>query len=203
MHTIKQKHIAEAFGTFILSLLVALSIKAGGSDAIPTAVLAAATVGIFVYTIGGISGTHLNPAVTLALFVQKKLTQTDALYYVAAQMIGGIIAGAVVHGSKVFTALAKITSFNGTDFVAEIFGTLILMFGIIAVVAGKAHAQASGIVIGGSLLLGATLAGLMGGDGFLNPAVAIAAKQLSLTTILGPGIGAVIAVYFYSMLIEE
>ena len=57
-----KKYIAEFLGTFILVLVVALSLVRG--FLVPTPILAGLTVMLFVYTIGHISGTHLNPAVT-------------------------------------------------------------------------------------------------------------------------------------------
>ena len=65
--------VAEFFGTFILSLVVMLSVMAGSQFPIATSFLAAITLGIFVYSIGHISGSHLNPAVTIALWSIKKI----------------------------------------------------------------------------------------------------------------------------------
>lgn len=199
---IQSKHIAEAFGTFILALCVTLSAQAGNALPVSTAVLAALVVGIFVFTIGSLSGTHLNPAVTLAQFVQKRITKVDTLHYIAAQVIGGAIAGIIVHGIAVLR-FADLLTFNPSVFIAEIFGTMMLMFGIASVITGRVHASGAPFVIGGSLLVGATLAILLGGVGIINPAVAVALGELNLATLIGPFVGAAIGIHFYTLINEE
>lgn len=198
---IQAKHIAEAFGTFILALSVALSVQAGDTLPLNTAVLAALIVGVYVFTIGSLSGTHLNPAVTLAQFAQKRITRIDALHYIAAQVIGGLVAGFIAHGTGVLR-FSDILTFSPAVFVAEIFGAMMLMFGIASVIVGRVQATGAPFVIAGSLLVGVMLALLMGGIGIINPAVAIALGELTLATLIGPVIGAVIGIYFYSLLTE-
>ncbi|HRP37319.1 MAG TPA: aquaporin, partial [Candidatus Dojkabacteria bacterium] len=74
-----KKYFAEFFGTFILSIVVIVSVA--GDFTVSTAVLAALTLLIFVYTIGSISGSHLNPGVTLGIFSLKKIKAKQALAY--------------------------------------------------------------------------------------------------------------------------
>jgi aquaporin Z len=93
-----KKYLAELVGTFVLVF--------GG---IGSAVLAGDKIGYFgisfafglsllvmVYTIGPISGCHINPAVTLGVWLSQKINTRDALGYVIAQLIGGMLAAAVV-----------------------------------------------------------------------------------------------------------
>lgn len=199
---IKAKHIAESFGTFILSLSVALSVQSAGSLPISTAVLAALIVGVFVFTIGSISGTHLNPAVTLAQLAQKRITPGDSLLYIGAQMLGGLVAGIIVHGMGI-VQIAQFFTFNTAVFISEIFGAMMLMFGIATAIVGRVNAIGAPFTIGGSLLVGIMLALLMGGIGILNPAVALALGQLDIATLLGPVLGATIGIFFYTMMTEE
>src|ERR1700744_21973 len=91
-----KKYLAEMVGTFVLVF--------GG---VGSAVLAGSHIGFLgvsfafglsllamVYTIGPISGCHINPAVTLGVLMAKKIGARDAMSYIIAQIIGAIIASA-------------------------------------------------------------------------------------------------------------
>src|SRR5580692_9683070 len=93
-----RKYLAEFLGTFVLVF--------GG---VGSAVLAGSHIGFvgvafafglsllaMVYTIGPISGCHINPAVTCGVLLAKKIGMKDALAYVIAQIIGAIIAAALI-----------------------------------------------------------------------------------------------------------
>jgi aquaporin Z len=202
MNKIQKKLCAEAFGTFVLALLVTLSATTDGSFFATTPVLAASVVGIFVYTIGAISGTHLNPAVTVAAYIGKHITQGLALRYIAAQAVGALIA-AIVAGSAHATMFSELFTLNPGVIIAEIFGTLILMFGIASVINAAVDKNGAPFVIGGSLFIGVALSALLGGPGILNPAVALALGELSLSTILGPIVGAILGCLLFQFMQEK
>jgi aquaporin Z len=116
---------AEMIGTFVLVL--------GGCG---TAVLAANFVGVLgvaiafgltllcmAYAIGGISGCHINPAVTLGMVVARKTTIEDAVYYWIGQVIGGIIAGGVIFAIAISKAGETATSIRATSFASNGWGT--------------------------------------------------------------------------------
>lgn len=192
-----QKYVAECIGTFALSFIVFVSV--GAHFAMPTPVLAALTVGAFVYIIGPISGTHLNPAVTIGLLSIRKISGKDASFYILAQIIGALIASAV--GSTLVSPLGLTVVDSSVVFGVEALGAFFLLFGISAVVYGKVHSAASGVVIGTSLLIGImSTAGMS--NGVLNPAVALAIGSLSWVYLLGPIVGAVIACHLYKALVE-
>ena len=115
---------AELIGTFVLVL--------GGCG---TAVLAGSNVGYLgvaiafgltllcmAYAIGGISGCHINPAVTLGLIIAKKCKTEDAPYYVFGQIIGGILAGAVLFGIAVSKAGANASTVRASGFASNGYG---------------------------------------------------------------------------------
>ena len=94
-----KKYLAEGVGTFVLVF-----------SAVGTAVFAGARVGqlgialafgltlmFLVYSIGPISGCHVNPAVTLGHFLLGRVSAAKAGIYMAAQVIGGLIAGLAVY----------------------------------------------------------------------------------------------------------
>ncbi len=90
---------------------------------------------------------------------------------------------------------------NATVLVAELIGTFVFAFGVASVAHGKISAGASGLMVGGSLLLGISLAA-GGSAGVLNPAVALAVGSFSLSYLIGPIVGGVLAMAVYRYLSE-
>lgn len=192
--------IAEALGTFALSLVVAVSLK--GGFPVVTPVIAAIVLGLFVYSIGHISGTHMNPAVTIGLWSIGKIKQNDAILYIIAQFIG---AGLAMYLAKYSINDPRVITSSGNwiFLAAEALGTFFFTFGIASVVYGKTPAVASGAVVGGSLLFGIVVSAFFGTNGILNPAVALTIGSFSYIYILGPIIGAVAGMNVYKYLEEK
>lgn len=185
-----KKYIAECFGTFGLTLVVGLSLT--GSFPIPTPILAAVTLGLFVYTIGHISGTHINPAVTVGLWVMGKISHMQAVFYIIAQLVGAVLAAWLIRISGLVIPAVSGDQFNMV-ILAEGVGTFFFTFGIASTIYGKIAADIKGIVIGGSLLLGISIAVFLGSGGLLNPAIALGVDSFTPGYIIGPVIGSVCA----------
>ena len=190
------KYIVEALGTGALTLVVGLSLI--GTFPVSTPILAALTLGIFVYTIGHISGTYINPAVTLGAWSIGKIETKVAMFYVVAQMVGAGVA--MLFMSKFVTLPELVVSGEGIIGLAEFLGTFFFTFGIASVVYGKVSGVLSGVVVGGSLLLGIAIAVLLGSNGALNPAVAFGIGSWGLMYVLGPVVGAVCGMQAYKRL---
>lgn len=182
------KYAAEFLGTFMLALVVWVSV----AFQIPfpiTPIAAGLTLGLFVYTVGGISGAHLNPAVTIGVLSTGKIKTNDAVIYVVCQLAGGVVAmtvGSLLVGDS--ASLSYATSL--TSGIAEALGAFLLTFGVMSATLQKVPPAASGIVVGGSLLMGAYIAAQFS-NGILNPAVALAVGSFGPMEILGPIVGAV------------
>ncbi|MGH9675235.1 MAG: aquaporin [Bryobacteraceae bacterium] len=189
------KYIAEFVGTFTLALAVGLSIV--GKFPVPTPVIAGLTLGVAVYTFGAISGTHLNPAITLGLLSVGRISVKDAVIYVAVQIAGG--ATAMMAAGALASVPAAGSGDSAVIFACEALGTFILAIGVASVVYGKAPAPAAGLTIGGSLLVGIALAAA-GSNGVLNPAVAVTIGSVSLSYLLAPIVGAVVAMLLYRLI---
>ena len=162
---------------------------------IATPVLAAITLGLFVYSVGHISGTHINPAVTIGLWSIKKINTNDALSYIMAQIFGA--ATALIIGilkDITYDITASSTIMTG---LAEMAGMILFTFGIASVVFGNVHKAMSGVVVGTSLFMGIAIAALMGSNGVLNPAVAVGIKSFSVMYLVGPLVGSVIGMKLY------
>lgn len=192
------KYIAEAIGTFALTLVVGLSLA--GEFPVSTPILAALTLGLFVYSVGHLSGTHLNPAVTIGAWSIKKISNEDAIAYLIAQFFGAAAALTLI--STIAHAVTLTVSSDPMIGVAEGIGALFFTFGIASVMYGKTPNQLSGVMVGGSLLLGIAFAMLLGSNGLINPAVAMGVKSFNLMYILGPIIGAVVGMQAYKYLRE-
>jgi len=98
-----KKYLAELVGTFVLTLLgcgtaVALGCGADTASIVGTAIAFGLAVVAMAYTIGGISGCHINPAITLGVFLSGRMTAKDCGMYMVFQVIGAILAAAVLAG---------------------------------------------------------------------------------------------------------
>ena len=95
-----KKYFAECIGTFVLTLLgcaTAMFIGCGTpAGVVGTAIAFGLTVVAMAYTIGNISGCHINPAITFAVALSGRMSWKDACGYWCGQIIGGIVAGAVL-----------------------------------------------------------------------------------------------------------
>lgn len=152
--------LAELAGTFFLTL-VALTV------APPTTAYAVGlTLLVFVYAIGGLSGCHINPAVTLGLVASRRFPLMEGIIYIVAQIAGAMLARFIA-GLDVAGKLAE--DYQAGSIGGEFIGFGILMLTVAATTENKVSKSGSGIAVGGALL-----AGLLLSNGILNPAVAIA-----------------------------
>lgn len=161
------KYITELIGTFFLVLTIGLS-----GDPIAIGFILAAMV----YMGGHISGAHYNPAVSLGVFMRKKLSAKDLVMYWVFQIIGALLAALVFKMliSKTFAPAPAegITFFNAV--VIEFLFTFALVLVVLNVATTKKNEGNSyfGLAIGITILAAAYSGGPISGGAF-NPAVAI------------------------------
>ena len=96
-----KKYYAELIGTFVLTFLgcgAAVSLNCGADTAsiVGTAIAFGLSVVAMAYTIGGISGCHINPAITLGVYLSGRMNAKDCSVYMLFQVIGAIIAAALL-----------------------------------------------------------------------------------------------------------
>ncbi|HYF05110.1 MAG TPA: aquaporin [Patescibacteria group bacterium] len=195
-----KKYVAEGLGTFALAFIVVLSL--GGQFPVPTPILAGLSLGLMVYMVGGVSGSHINPAVTLGLWSIKVIGAKVAAGYIVAQIAGAALALWIASMVGVAVPSAQ-GSFDLMIFGAEFVGNFFFAMGIASVVFKKTHEAVSGIVVGASLFFGIAFAALIGSSGILNPAVAITLSSFTLEYILGPILGAIAGFHAYKALVAK
>lgn len=188
--------MSEFIGTFALSFVVLAAVASAESLPMAVPLIAGLTLGLFVYSIGSISGCHINPAVTLAQLSVKKISVKDATIYIVAQFLGALAAMGVAKFFVIASPMV-VMAFDIKIFLAEMLGAFFFNFGIASVVYGKAKEQMSGLVVGGSLLFGVLVASLAGAAGILNPAVAVALNSASIVYVVAPIVGAVLGFQVY------
>ena len=114
-----QKYLAEALGTFALvgvGMFAIVSASAGDSLGIVSIALGfglALLIGL--YAFGEVSGGHFNPAVSLAMFLDRRITIDDLIGYVVAQLAGAVAAALVVLIALNDEAVAGTTTQSGDD----------------------------------------------------------------------------------------
>jgi MIP family channel proteins len=96
--TTGQKFTAETMGTFVLVFFGCGAAVYSGGDLVATALTFGLTVVVMSYAVGRVSGGHFNPAVTLGAVLGGRLPWNQVGIYMAAQLLGGLLAGAVLVG---------------------------------------------------------------------------------------------------------
>ncbi|MBR1887439.1 MAG: MIP family channel protein [Bacteroidales bacterium] len=164
-----KKYIAECLGTFVLTFLGCGTAMFLGcttpAGVVGTAIAFGLAVVAMAYTIGGISGCHINPAITLGVALSGRMTWKDACGYWCGQIIGGILAGAVLLLVANTVAAQDLTGALGSNGVANAGGVwgaclveVIATFLFVVVVLGTTDSKTgagnfAGLAIGLSLIL--------------------------------------------------
>jgi aquaporin NIP len=168
---------------------------------------------VMVYATGHLSGAHINPAVTLAFTLTRHFPARDALAYIAAQLVGAMLAAAML--LAVWTdqpaALGATTPSIGVGsaLVYELVMTMFLMFVIMAVATDtRAAGAAAAIAIGGTIGLDALFGGPLTGAS-MNPARSFGPALISgewrdfWVYVLGPVAGAALGALVYQFVRGE
>lgn len=185
---IMRKCFAEFFGTFALVFAGtgAIVINSASGGAITHAGIAL-TFGLIVlamiYTVGDISGAHLNPAVTLGFFAAGRFPAREVAPYVTSQFLGGISASLLLHFLFPQDRTLGITLPAGgvmQSFVLEAALTFLLMWVILSVSTGaNEKGITAGIAVGSIIALEAMFAGPITGAS-MNPARSLGPALVSL-----------------------
>ena len=215
-----KKYIAEFIGTAILVLFGCGTAVITGGDVVPTALAFGLAIVAAAYAIGDISGCHVNPAVSLAMFINKKLKGAEFCGYVCAQILGALGGALLLWAVLALCGVDKATSGLGANsfivdntggmwasILVEVILTFVFVYTILGVTSDKNKAHIAGLVIGLTLtfvhLLGIGWTGTSVNPArSLAPAILLGGTALSQVWVflVAPLIGGALAAYTFQLL---
>lgn len=205
--------VAEFIGTFALIFIGAGALAIGEGGLVGVALAHGLVIVVFAYAYGHISGTHINPAVTLGLLIAGEIQFVAAIGYWVVQFLGGILGAVVLNAVLPNPGDLGVTILSdgvgvGQGLVVEIVLTFFLVNTIFnTAVSGKAG-NFAGLAIGLTL----ALAILMGGPltrASLNPARTLGPAIVSgnyadiWLYFVGPLVGAILAALLYIGVLKD
>ncbi len=224
-----KKCLAEAIGTFVLVFCACGVAALTHGSLVATSLAFGLVIVAMAYSIGRISGCHINPAVSLGLFINRRMNVKEFFLYVAAQVIGGILGAIALFGILKMTAydfsvIGDASNYVPGDFkvgpifaafFTEVILTCIFVFVILHVTdkeSENANGKMAGIIIGLTLtlvhLIGINITGTS-----VNPARSIATAITSgiffkdaealkqvIIFIIAPLAGGALAALLYAVL---
>jgi len=228
-----KKYLAEFIGTMVLvAIACGVAAVVGCADAagkVATSLTFGLVIVAMAYSIGNISGCHINPAVSIAMLINKKISLKDFFGYIISQILGAFVGALIVAlfsggfeniaGCVNGTAGIELIGYGETAalFVAlgvEIILTFVFVIAILGVTSKSENNAVTGLVIGGALtlvhLIGTSLTGTS-----VNPARSIGPAIVNafggdLTGlsqiwifIVGPLVGGILAALVYKFLASK
>lgn len=228
-----KKYLAEFIGTMVLvAIACGVAAVVGCADAagkVATSLTFGLVIVAMAYSIGNISGCHINPAVSIAMLISKKISLKDFFGYIISQILGAFVGALIVAlfsggfeniaGCVNGTAGIELIGYGETAalFVAlgvEIILTFVFVISILGVTSKSENNAVTGLVIGGALtlvhLIGTSLTGTS-----VNPARSIGPAIVNafggdLTGlsqiwifIVGPLVGGILAAFVYKFLASK
>jgi MIP family channel proteins len=218
-------YIAELVGTMLLvfaictvvTLYVATAANSQtGSDFAVVGLVHGIVLFVLIATLGGVSGGHFNPAVTVAAWVSRRIDPVDAVVYILAQLSGAVLGALMVKGFLLdegraghygAASISPLISGNFAGGLIEMIGTFLLVLAVCAVAFNpRARREWAPLAIGLTLGLDVMIFGPLTGSA-VNPArwfgPALIGNHFSGTWpyIVGPVVGALLAALLYRFVI--
>ena len=214
-----KKYVSECLGTMVLVLLGcgSAAIAGGTLGSLGIAFAFGLAIVAMAYSIGRLSGCHVNPAVSLAMLISKKMSVKDFCWYVVAQVIGAFVGAGLLYfiisnttlsvadaglGANGYGSLSAVGLNMWGAIVVEIIATFIFVFAILGVTDDDRFERISGVVIGFVLTLIHIVCIPLTGTSVnparsLAPAVLVGGEALSQVWvfIVAPLVGAALAAY--------
>lgn len=218
-----KKYLSELIGTLVLVLFGCGVAVFTNADIVATSLAFGLSIVALAYVIGNVSGCHVNPAITISMLIDKRISVKEAICYIVSQVIGAIL------GTLLLMFIIKSSNLGEIEFVGlgqngygtasaininlfcalvcEVILTFVFTFAVLGVTADSKKQAVAPIVIGLTLafvhLLGIRLTGTS-----VNPARSLApaifmggqALEQVWVFIVGPFIGAILAACTYKFI---
>ncbi|GHU64065.1 aquaporin Z [Clostridia bacterium] len=219
-----KKYVAELIGTFVLVLVgcgsaAFLGVQVGGGHLAVALAFGLAIVAT-AFVIGNVSGCHINPAVSFAMLLSRRISGKDFAGYVIFQIIGALLAAGVLKYLTSISTIGDQTGALGSNgfgsvgmagaIIVEIILTFIFVFAVLGVTADPGKGSVAGLVIGLTLafvhIIGIPLTGTSVNPArSIGPAVFAGGQSLSQlwVFIVAPLVGAAIAALLYKLVIAQ
>ena len=219
-----KKYVAELIGTMVLVFMGCGSAVFLGCESYGGHLAVALAFGLSIvamaYTIGSVSGCHINPAVSLAMLLRKDITVVDFIGYIGAQVIGAVTGAALIKLLLSF-GLVDLTGGLGSNGVTnaggiwgaltvEVILTCIFVLVILGVTSDESKGSVAGIVIGLTLtfvhIIGIPLTGTSVNPArSIGPALFAGGEALSnvWVFIVGPLVGAILAYMIFALVVKK
>ena len=215
-----KKYISEFIGTCVLVLFGCGTAAVTGGDIVATALAFGLSIVAMAYVIGSISGCHINPAVSLAMLINKKISGKEFVLYVVSQVLGAIVGSLLLHLILLNTSIDSLSlgangygTLSGTNItllgalLVEVILTFVFIYTILGVTSDSNKASVAGIVIGLTLafvhIIGIKLTGTSVNPArSLAPALLIGGEALKQVWvfIVAPFVGSAGAAFTYKYL---
>ena len=222
-----KKYVCEFIGTAVLVLFGCGSAAIAGSflGTLGIAIAFGLSIVAMAYVIGNISGCHINPAVSLAMLINKKMTVKDFVCYVIAQVLGALFGTAILYfllknsgldvafqglGANGYGEASTVNLNLIGAIITEIVLTFVFIYTILGVTSDEKYSSVAGLVIGLTLtfvhILGIPLTGTSVNPArSLAPAIFLGGEALKQVWvfIVGPFVGSALAAITYKFLNNE
>lgn len=219
-----KKYLCEFLGTAVLVLFGcgSAAIAGGTLGTLGIALAFGLSIVAMAYVIGNISGCHINPAVSLAMLISKKMNVKDFLCYIVAQVLGAFLGAGLLYciisssglevatsglGANGFGSLSSVGLGMVGAFIVEVILTFVFIFTILGVTSDESKSSIAGVVIGLTLtfvhIMGIPLTGTSVNPArSLAPAVFLGGEALSQVWlfIAAPLVGSALAAFLFKYL---
>lgn len=214
-----KKYFSEFVGTFVLVLVACGVAVVTGANVVATSLAFGLVIVAMAYSIGNISGCHINPAVSLAMLMTGKMSLKEFGGYVLAQVLGALSGSAVLSvllgssdalGANSYSMAGNLATNAWIALLVEVILTFIFVTAILGVTSRKEHSSVAGLVIGLTLVL-VHLIGISFTGTSVNPARSLAPALLQggevlkqvWVFILAPLVGSALASLFYKAILKK